>query len=80
VYKQEDGTETFWLLDLLPEILPQARVLSFGYDASDALASPLDDIASKFLHEIIQVKGKTEVNLWSYTIFSTNNFRLNTGP
>ena len=58
LYTQEDGTETFWLHDFLPKLLPPARVLSFGYDDSDALASPVENIATAFLMDLIRFRAE----------------------
>lgn len=39
-YHQE--TDVFWLRDLLPDVLPQARIYSFSYDGQQgAMEAPL---------------------------------------
>lgn len=75
-YTQEDGTDTFWLHDFLPNILPTARILSFGYDASDALKSSVEDIASHFLGELVRIRSETRASFQSTLISRTDKRRL----
>ncbi|KAH8599988.1 hypothetical protein B0O99DRAFT_682455 [Bisporella sp. PMI_857] len=56
IYTQPDGSDIFWLQDLVPAVLPSSRILSFGYDASNALSSAVQDIASEFLNDIMKLR------------------------
>jgi hypothetical protein len=53
---------TFWLQDLLPGIISESRVLSYGYDASSASTTSVEDIALSFLSELSQLRGDTSVS------------------
>jgi hypothetical protein len=45
-------TGVFWLRDLLPRIIPNSRIVSFGYRASKPSPIPVEEIASNLLKEL----------------------------
>lgn len=49
----------FWLRDLLPTIIPESRILSFGYNASNASNTSVEDIAVTLLSELFQLRRDT---------------------
>jgi hypothetical protein len=52
---------TFWLQHILPKFMPEARVITFGYDASDALAISVEDIGMNLMSGLGQLR-RTEVS------------------
>lgn len=52
-------TGCFWLGDLLPDVVPNARVLSYGYGASRSSIVVVED----FLAELVQLRKLTGVSL-----------------
>lgn len=46
------GNNVFWIKDLLPEFLPNARILSFGYDSRTHASTPVSE-------DFIWAHGKT---------------------
>lgn len=55
----------FWLRDFLPERWPESRVLSYGYDASSALAIYVEDIAADLVVKLARLRGETGVSEWN---------------
>ena len=58
-----DDAEISWPQALLPQKLPQARVLTYGYDAryvglSALSTNMLDDHATTMLHVLVQYRAK----------------------
>ena len=49
------GTGILWLRDFLPEAIPVARVLTFGYDTSDSsfLRAGWADTIQKYAHTLV---------------------------
>lgn len=60
-------SKILWLRDLLPLQLPNARVLTFGYDADTLKLSPgvsqlgLNDHAASLVAELLRVRAEPEV-------------------
>ncbi|KAF8187924.1 hypothetical protein K438DRAFT_1463453, partial [Mycena galopus ATCC 62051] len=56
VYRDPNGKESFmWLRDCLPERIPEARVMTYGYNAnvySDVSTGRLRTFAETFLQEL----------------------------
>jgi hypothetical protein len=54
-----------WLRDFLPEVIPTARILIYGYDSklkgSKSFAS-IHDFAKRFLDEVKTVRGDPTVS------------------
>ena len=53
-----------WLRDLLPEVLPNVRIMTFGYNArfkNFTAQQDLRSIASKLLTELVDVRTTEEV-------------------
>ncbi|MCJ1400447.1 hypothetical protein MMC11_003652 [Xylographa trunciseda] len=53
-------TATFWLQDLLPEIVPNTRILSFGYDASNTSTTHLALIARALVPKLVDLRETTK--------------------
>jgi hypothetical protein len=56
-----------WLRDLLPQRVPDARILTFGYDADTLKLSnvshlTLNDHATSLIMELLRVRRSTEVS------------------
>lgn len=69
----ENGSETYWLRDLLPVLVPQARVLSFGYRSDYLTANILscegiDKACIRFLEIIAELRSYAEVNFDNFII------------
>jgi len=53
-----------WLRDLLPKVLPNVRIMTFGYNArfkNFTAQQDLRSIASKLLTELVDLRGSNEV-------------------
>jgi hypothetical protein len=63
----DSESKVLWLRDLLPLQLPNARVLTFGYDADTLKLSPgvsqhsLNDHAVSLVAELLRVRAEPEV-------------------
>ena len=63
----DSESKILWLRDLLPLELPNARVLTFGYDADTLKLSPgvsqlgLNDHAASLVAELLRVRTEPEV-------------------
>jgi len=63
----DSESNILWLRDLLPLQLPNARVLTFGYDADTLKLSPgvsqlgLNDHAASLVAELLRVRAEPEV-------------------
>ncbi len=60
-WKAKDGT--LWLRDLLPKDVPQARILTFGYDSTMAFTpsvSTMQDIARSLLNRLSGMRSNTD--------------------
>jgi len=63
----DSESKVLWLRDLLPLQLPNARVLTFGYDADTLKLSPsvsqfsLNDHAVSLVDELLRVRAEPEV-------------------
>ncbi|MCJ1437334.1 hypothetical protein MMC27_006721 [Xylographa pallens] len=53
-------TATFWLQDLLPEIVPHTRILSFGYDASKTSTTDLGHVAYSLIIKLVFLRESTK--------------------
>jgi len=53
-------TKKLWLRDFLPETFPNARVMSYGYDATYALSSAVSDISSAAASLIDSLYGERQ--------------------
>ena len=56
-YKTWTEGQKLWLRDFLPKAVPDARVLTFGYNSSIAFggtASRIDDFATTLLERLLQ--------------------------
>jgi hypothetical protein len=54
--KKNSGTECNWLKDLLPDEIPNARIMSFGYNSEVALSKSIGDIdtfADQLLNRVL---------------------------
>jgi hypothetical protein len=51
----------FWLRDILPEIVPDARIMSYSYDTEDILTAPVERAGTKLLEELVKLRNDTEV-------------------
>ena len=51
-------TGTLWLRDLLPDLAPNARVLSFGYGVSESSIA----VAEAFLSKLVEMRRETGVS------------------
>ena len=52
-----------WLRDFLPKSIPEARVLTLGYNSAVAFAgsaSGLDDYATTLLNRLLQIRRKDD--------------------
>ncbi|RDW89219.1 hypothetical protein BP6252_01251 [Coleophoma cylindrospora] len=61
--KTSDGTKVNWLEDLLPAQIPNARVLSFGYDSAVQFSksvSGISEFAEQLLNELIAQRETVE--------------------
>ncbi|RDW70414.1 hypothetical protein BP5796_08811 [Coleophoma crateriformis] len=61
--KTSDGTKVNWLKDLLPAQIPNARVLSFGYDSAVQFSksvSGISDFAEQLLNELLAQRETVE--------------------
>jgi hypothetical protein len=56
----DQKTKSLWLRDFLPEAVPSARIMTFGYDAAIIGRSvlKLDDVASNLIAAISSVRGE----------------------
>jgi len=57
---------TLWLRDLLPKVLPNIRIMTFGYNArfkNFTAQQDLRSIASKLLTELVDLRHSVEVRL-----------------
>jgi hypothetical protein len=82
----DDKSGILWLRDLLPLQLPNARVLTFGYDADTLKLTPgvsqlgLNDHTASLVAELLRVRADPEVigpnqfleRLLSYTLSITD--------
>ncbi len=60
-WEAEDGT--LWLKDSLPKIVPQARILTFGYGSTVAFTasvSTMEDIARSLLNRLSGMRSNTD--------------------
>jgi hypothetical protein len=82
-----DKSGILWLRDLLPLQLPNARVLTFGYDADTLKLTPgvsqlgLSDHAASLVAELLRVRADPEVIgphlvFWKIVILYTVHYRL----
>ena len=56
-YKTWTEGKSLWLRDFLPKAVPEARVLTFGYNSGIAFggtASRIDDFATALLERLLQ--------------------------
>ncbi|KAE8555151.1 hypothetical protein TMatcc_005261 [Talaromyces marneffei ATCC 18224] len=68
-----DG-QIFWLRDLLPGIIPQSRVLSFGYSASKSEFVPAEEICRGLLKGISEVRQDPSIARQRPIIFLAHSF------
>jgi hypothetical protein len=64
-HKEKGKKEVMWLQDLLPEKLPQARIMTFGYNAdmiNNYSTSNIRDHARKLLSLLRNKRDEGEVN------------------
>jgi len=62
----DDKSGVLWLRDLLPHQVPNARVLTFGYDAdtlklSGASQLSLNDHVAFFIEELLRFRSDSQV-------------------
>lgn len=63
----EQSSHIMWLRDFLPEDVPEARILVYGYDTrihDESSRRSIVDIAKSFLDYIRAFRAATEVILW----------------
>jgi hypothetical protein len=51
-------TGFFWLADILPSTLPNSRILSYGYQSTDAV--PTGSIAAALMYELASMRNGNE--------------------
>ena len=66
----DDESGVLWLRDLLPRQFPNARILTFGYDAdtvnlSEVSHLTLNNHGTSLIVELLRLRGSLEVNLFS---------------
>ena len=54
---------TLWLRDLLPTDVPEARILSYGYESSKFSMKPVEEIAEDLMEEIVRVREGINVSV-----------------
>lgn len=55
-----------WLEDFLPEVIPQARIMTFGYNSSLLLSQSkgrIEDFARQLLDKLWEMRNSLEVCL-----------------
>lgn len=60
----EPESGTLWLEDLLPQAIPKARIMTFGYDSGLAFSrsrAGLDNFARDLLNRLRMVRNDTKV-------------------
>jgi hypothetical protein len=58
-------SKAFWLKDFLPEQIPDARILTFGYNAAAAFGRSTSDVidhAKSLLSRLVDKRDKPEVH------------------
>jgi hypothetical protein len=69
-YKAKGKTDVMWLQDLLPDKLPQARVMTFGYNAdmvNNYSTSNIRDHARKLLSLLRNKRDEGDVSFLKLT-------------
>lgn len=56
-------TGVSWLRDFLPGVLGEARVLSYGYDASDALGKSVEELVREFVAALLVAREGIRVGI-----------------
>ena len=71
----DDKTQTYWPVHLLPQDIPNARILSFGYDADVAKflgpvgQNTLEDHASDLLNDLARIRDNGSPLSFPWTNF-----------
>lgn len=58
-------SKAFWLKDFLPQQIPDARVMTFGYNAAAAFGQSMSDVidhAKSLLSSLIDMREELEVD------------------